>query len=72
MNLGIYLSMKNETPSSFARTLLALDGIRTSRQLIAQWLDRTHTPSRTNMPRVFRATGGMVQPNDFYPELFEQ
>ena len=71
MDLKTYLRAQRKTPSSFARDLQALDGIRTSRQLVAQWEEREHLPSRTNMPRVFKATGGIVQPNDFYPELFE-
>jgi hypothetical protein len=63
MKLKDYLDTLGMRPSVAAASFGGRIG--TSRQVVERWRDGS-IPSEALMRRIYRATGGLVQPNDFY------
>lgn len=60
MKLADWLSSKQITQQSFAET------IEVSPAAVSGYVADNHIPGRDTMARIVEATGGAVQPQDFY------
>ena len=62
MDLSTYLNGENLSAADFARR------INVSRSAVGRWMNGERVPSSEVMRRIRDATGGVVQPNDFFTD----
>lgn len=60
MKLKEWLKLRKIRVSDMARDL------KLSHAVVLRWSNDSRIPSRENMHLIFKYTGGLVQPNDFY------
>lgn len=60
MKLSIWFERTGKSPVELA------ESIRKSVQAIYKYMDGSRIPRPNEMVAIYRATGGLVEPNDFY------
>jgi len=66
MELGHFLEKHSITCEQFASEIGA-----SHRATIYRWINGTRMPNKEFMPKIVSATGGKVQPQDFYKKLID-
>ena len=67
MTLRDFLTAYSVSPAQFAKEVGAAHRITVHR-----WTDGSRIPNRQYMRRIIDATGGRVQPADFYEHLLDE
>ncbi len=66
MVISDWLSQNSVSQKDFARQ------IGVTANAVCQWCNGIRIPRRKEMKRIYRQTGGAVQPNDFYDLALEE